>query len=313
MRVSLDYDLLDRARLTPRHRLRKLLHNKPRTMLNLPSPRIVGDPHIDPFAISNPVVNHRVLRPLPQQPRCRTRVVDEGIGIADVVGVNLVDRQVPHPLIPTSTSGLGDGVDLTVVTPDLVSDLQLTCGHERLSGLGPEPMILGGDHLMVINGDGDGLIHMRPRPLDRPRAPLTGLRISGHHLIIRAMSSIGPLKRTGFRSDLLVQGRSEHAAKYTLEFKARALELIEESVGTEKCSGWTACVGEALGGISSHTLRNWWKQSRVGQGQASGVSSQDGEELRRLRGENLELRCANQILKAASAFFAAELGRPTTR
>jgi len=43
--------------------------------------------------------------------------------------------------------------------------------------------------------------------------------------------------------------------KYTPEFKARALQLIEERVRTEQCSGWIACtaVGEALGGISPHT------------------------------------------------------------
>ena len=40
--------------------------------------------------------------------------------------------------------------------------------------------------------------------------------------------------------------------KYTPEFKARALTLIEERVRAEQCSGWVACtaVGEALGGIS---------------------------------------------------------------
>ncbi|STY67595.1 Uncharacterised protein [Micrococcus luteus] len=40
--------------------------------------------------------------------------------------------------------------------------------------------------------------------------------------------------------------------KYSPEFKARALKLIEERVRTEQCSGWVACtaVGEALGGIS---------------------------------------------------------------
>ena len=36
-------------------------------------------------------------------------------------------------------------------------------------------------------------------------------------------------------------------------------------------------------------------------------------EIKRLKRENAELRRANEILKAASAFFAAELDRPTTR
>ncbi|WP_194786444.1 transposase [Actinomyces haliotis] len=103
--------------------------------------------------------------------------------------------------------------------------------------------------------------------------------------------------------------------KYTPEFKARALQLIEERVQAEQCSGWVACtaVGEALGGVSPHTLRNWWKQNRIDRGQAPGVTSQESDEMRRLRRENLELRRANEILRKASAFFAAELDRPTTR
>ncbi|GAB3623349.1 hypothetical protein GCM10027418_14310 [Mariniluteicoccus endophyticus] len=58
--------------------------------------------------------------------------------------------------------------------------------------------------------------------------------------------------------------------KYSPEFKAKALQLIEEHIRAEQCSGWVACaaVGEALDGISPHTLRNWWKQSRIDRGEA---------------------------------------------
>jgi transposase len=103
--------------------------------------------------------------------------------------------------------------------------------------------------------------------------------------------------------------------KYSPEFKARALKLIEERVRAEQCSGWVACtaVGEALGGISPHTLRNWWKQDRIDQGEAPGLNTAEAEEITKLRRENLELRRANEILRKASAFFAAELDRPTTR
>lgn len=60
--------------------------------------------------------------------------------------------------------------------------------------------------------------------------------------------------------------------KYTAEFKARALKLIDERVGAEQCSGWVACtaVGEALGGISPHTVRNWWKQDRIDRARLQG-------------------------------------------
>ena len=103
--------------------------------------------------------------------------------------------------------------------------------------------------------------------------------------------------------------------KYSPEFKARALELIEERIHAEQCSGWVACaaVGEALGRVSPHTLRNWWKQTRIDRGETPGVSTDESQEMRRLRRENLELRRVNEILRAASAFFAKELDRPTTR
>lgn len=101
--------------------------------------------------------------------------------------------------------------------------------------------------------------------------------------------------------------------KYSPEFKARALELIKERIRTEQCSGWVACtaVGEALGGISPK--RYWWKQGRIDRGEAPGLSTAEAEEITKLRKENLELRRANEILRKASAFFAAELDRPTTR
>ena len=70
----------------------------------------------------------------------------------------------------------------------------------------------------------------------------------------------------------------------------------------------------SLLGIGSHeTVQNWVRQSEVDGGQRTGVTTDDLEELRRLRRENAELRRANGILKAASAFFAAELDRPQNR
>lgn len=103
--------------------------------------------------------------------------------------------------------------------------------------------------------------------------------------------------------------------KCTPEFKAWALQLIEETIQSEQCWGWAACiaVGEALGGISPHTLRDWWKQRSIDRGGAPGSTTEESEEMRRLRRENFELRCANEILRKASAFFAEELDRPTTR
>ncbi len=65
-----------------------------------------------------------------------------------------------------------------------------------------------------------------------------------------------------------------------------------------------------LGIGSAETLRKWVRQAEVDIGTRPGVSSDESAELRKLRAEVRELRRANEILKAASAFFAAELDRP---
>lgn len=101
---------------------------------------------------------------------------------------------------------------------------------------------------------------------------------------------------------------------YTPELKDRAVRMVEDHQRIEGVGSWAAlcAVGEKLG-ISPHTMRNWVKQSRRDAGVEPGPTTQESEELRRLRRENAELRRANEILKGASAFFAAELDRPTTR
>jgi transposase len=76
-------------------------------------------------------------------------------------------------------------------------------------------------------------------------------------------------------------------------------------------SDWPAIVAVAsrLGIGSAETLRKWVRQAEVDAGSRPGVSSEESAELRKLRAEVRELRRANEILKAASAFFAAELDR----
>ena len=60
-------------------------------------------------------------------------------------------------------------------------------------------------------------------------------------------------------------------------------------------------------------LRRWVEQAEVDTGKKPGILTDAQEEIRKLKRENAELRRANEILKTASAFFAAELDRPTTR
>jgi transposase len=60
-------------------------------------------------------------------------------------------------------------------------------------------------------------------------------------------------------------------------------------------------------------LRGWVKEAQIDAGATPGVSSDDRCRLVELERENRELRRANAILKTASAFFAAELDRPSLR
>jgi transposase len=62
-------------------------------------------------------------------------------------------------------------------------------------------------------------------------------------------------------------------------------------------------------GYGVETVRKWVNQADVDAGQRPGVTSEDNARIRRLEQENRELRRANEILKSASAFFAAELDR----
>jgi transposase len=66
-------------------------------------------------------------------------------------------------------------------------------------------------------------------------------------------------------------------------------------------------------GVATETPRKWRRRAEIDAGARPGTTSDELAEIKRLKRENAELRRANEILKAASAFFAAELDRPTTR
>ena len=63
-----------------------------------------------------------------------------------------------------------------------------------------------------------------------------------------------------------------------------------------------AKVAGLLGVATPETLRKWVRQAEVDQGARPGVTSEESAELKRLKRENAELRRANAILKAASAY-----------
>jgi transposase len=86
---------------------------------------------------------------------------------------------------------------------------------------------------------------------------------------------------------------------YPEEFRREAVALIRSGQRT------LAEASESLG-VSQQTLRNWLKQEAVDAGREVGVSSEEREELRRLRRENRILREEREILKKAAAFFVKE-------
>ena len=97
------------------------------------------------------------------------------------------------------------------------------------------------------------------------------------------------------------------------EFRQRALRMLEELM-PEFETEYAAIrhLGAKLG-VGPETLRKWRRRSEVDSGQRPGLSSEEHAEIKRLGRENAELRRANEIPRTASASFAAELDRPTTR
>ena len=60
-------------------------------------------------------------------------------------------------------------------------------------------------------------------------------------------------------------------------------------------------------GVNADTLRGWCKQADIDSGRRSGTTTSDAQRIKELERENRELKRANEILLAASSFFAREL------
>jgi transposase len=69
-------------------------------------------------------------------------------------------------------------------------------------------------------------------------------------------------------------------------------------------------IAAKLGITSPESLRKWVRRAEVDHDGRPGKTSEEIAEIKKLKKENAELRRANEILKSASAFFAAELDRP---
>ena len=94
---------------------------------------------------------------------------------------------------------------------------------------------------------------------------------------------------------------ADRSVRYPQELRERAVRLVAES-RPDHATEWEAMrsVAQKLGIGSTETVHKWIRKAEVDAGTGSGVSSEESAELRR----------ANEILKAAAGFFAAELDRP---
>ena len=99
-------------------------------------------------------------------------------------------------------------------------------------------------------------------------------------------------------------------SKYHRELRERAVRAVAESVAQGEHPSESVAIRNIAGqlGIGSpETLRKWVRRAEADGGTRPGKTTEELAEIRELKKGVAELERANQILKSASAFFAAEL------
>ena len=88
---------------------------------------------------------------------------------------------------------------------------------------------------------------------------------------------------------------------YPEQFRREAIELLRAGRSPRE-------LADSLG-VSQQTLRNWRRQDQIDRHERDdGITTDEREELARLRRENLRLKQERDLLKRAAAFFATENG-----
>ena len=103
------------------------------------------------------------------------------------------------------------------------------------------------------------------------------------------------------------RGAHPSQRRYPPELRERAVRMVQQAIQESgERFGVITRVARQLG-IGTESLRSWVRQAEVDGGLRPGISSQDKDRIAALEREVRELRRANEILRTASAFFAAEL------
>lgn len=107
---------------------------------------------------------------------------------------------------------------------------------------------------------------------------------------------------------------SKFTKSYSPEIRERAVRMVRDHAGDYN-SEWDAITSIASKiGCTGESLRRWVRQDDRDTGKGTGATSAEHARIRDLERENRELRQANEILRKASAYFAAaELDRPLKR
>ena len=105
----------------------------------------------------------------------------------------------------------------------------------------------------------------------------------------------------------MAASNSPFQRRYPPEMRERAVRLVHEAIAESgERVGAVTRVARQLG-IGPESLRNWVKQAEIDSGKRPGTTTAEQRRIAELERENRELRRANEIPKAASAFFAREL------
>jgi transposase len=105
----------------------------------------------------------------------------------------------------------------------------------------------------------------------------------------------------------MTESKSPFQRRYPPEIRERAVRMVHQTIAESgERAGAVSRVARQLG-VGPESLRHWVRQAEIDNGQQPGMTTAEQRRIAELEREVRELRRTNEILKAASAFFAREL------